>query len=98
MSRKFLSFFFSLVFVISIALPTISYLCDDDSDNVVLIEKTEEENKESEITEDAEVKFLEITKLNDSAVTTRATKENYHSQSFYSLSHNDVMNPPPESA
>ncbi len=96
MSRKFLTFFFSFIFVISIGLPAISLLCDDDSEAIILVEKTEEENKESEFTEDAELKFLQITRLNESMTAKSASKKNDRSEKFSSLSHDDVMNPPPE--
>lgn len=95
-SREFVSFFFSLVFLLGITMPTISYFCDSNNDIIVLLEVTEEENKESEIAKDAEVKFLEITKLNAALVDSKTSKKDNYYLNLYSLSHGDVISPPPE--
>lgn len=77
-------------------MPTITYLFDDTRDTIVLFDFTEEENKEGEIAKDAEIKFLEINKLNPSLVNQNTTKKDHHYLSLYSQSHGDVISPPPE--
>ncbi|PHR71596.1 MAG: hypothetical protein COA67_06165 [Lutibacter sp.] len=59
MYRKFFALFFSVLFMASLFVPAITLVVKGEADLLVLLDITEEENKEQEILKDAEIKFIE---------------------------------------
>lgn len=64
MFRKFFALFFSVLFMASLFAPAITLVVGGDSDILVLLETTEEENKEQEMHKDVEVKFIQTQTIN----------------------------------
>ena len=71
-------------------------MCDDTEGIVVILDLSEEENKERETLKDAEVKFFEIIKITPSELFNNSGKENHYYSKLYSGSYSNITSPPPD--
>lgn len=94
MNRSFISLFFSFIFIISIALPTIIHWTDGSADVVI-------ENVNGEESEEKEVKTLEFDInqaefISSSLFTDLKSKLNVYYTSNYASYSQELNSPPPE--
>lgn len=94
-NRNFITFFFSLIVILSVVSPTINYRIDGINDTFALVDINEAENKNIEMTKDFEIKFLE--RYNFTSLFKNEGKKfhNYCLQTYDDL-YNGITLPPPE--
>ncbi len=97
MLRNTASIFFSVIFLLYVAAPTIIYIIDDSVDVSVFYTSSEEEEKGHEKNKDTEVLFLESID-NDFVFDSKKTNNNlgYYFKN-YPKPHLNLISPPPES-
>lgn len=96
MTNKFISIFFSVVFVFLITAPTVLTLIDENADIALFFEYSEEEEKGKETNKKIEIFFSDVPILNaDHQMNTETSVMCYLIKS-YNTPHLNLILPPPE--
>lgn len=97
MFKSIVAILFSVLFVVTISVPTIATLIDSEYDVSILLDTNEEEEKESnESSKDVEVKIIQLlqSEFNSLSKCTNLTLGFY--SNIYSSTHSELLSPPPE--
>ena len=96
MIRKSIAVFLLSIFILSIAVPTVVSLIDENVDMTYLIDVNEEESKEKEASKDAEPKIIEINQTNISLYGLALSDRTRFYLRNYSRPYLNLLSPPPE--
>ncbi|MFT4575131.1 MAG: hypothetical protein ACI9SI_000029 [Polaribacter sp.] len=96
MSKKGLSIFFSVVFLLFIVAPTILVMVDDSVDVSIVFSTSEEEEKGNEKSLDIEALFSMLKTNNYNLVFTFPENSLEHIDKRYTKPHLNIISPPPE--
>jgi len=96
MSKKLVSIFLSVIFLLFIVTPTIIIMVDDSIDISIVFSTSEEEEKGNEKHLDIEVLFSKL-KANDSDLDLAVNENNLeYCYKKYPKPHLNLLSPPPE--
>lgn len=95
MNRSYISLLFSFIFITSIVAPSILYIADN-SNGIVIVNITEEENKGKEKTTDLEEKLLETSHFLSSLFFMKNDEKHHFKLRIYKDYYKNVLSPPPD--
>ncbi len=95
MNKNFITFFFSLIVVLSVISPAINYTFEGTNDTFTLVDINKVENKNNEMAKNFEIKFLERYNFASLFKIEGEKDHNYRLHTYDDL-YNGITLPPPE--
>lgn len=96
MTNKFISIFFSVVFIFLMTAPTVLTIIDKNADIALFFEYSEEEEKGKETNKKIEIFFSDVPVLNSDHQTSSETSVLCYIIKSYNTPHLNLILPPPE--